>query len=153
MNFVSNIVSSLRSKVEEGEPQGVYVLELSDEGSAAEFKDQVLGMKLSTVMSEDVSSLLFDEVMEKLIEAPSPVSIEFLSTKEASEEVQPEFEVGTQVTIEVLEEGKSISIEAKVGDNLRKTLLENEIEVYKGLKQKLGNCGGGKYSACKSAYI
>jgi ferredoxin len=48
------------------------------------------------------------------------------------------------VTIAVLEEGgKETSIEAKVGDNLRKVLLENNIEVYKGLKKKLGNCGGG----------
>jgi ferredoxin len=31
-----------------------------------------------------------------------------------------------------------------VGDNLRKTLLsDGNIELYRGLKKKLGNCGGG----------
>jgi hypothetical protein len=120
----------------------VYVLELSEEGSAAKFKDQLLGLKISAVMNEDVSNLVFDDVMEKLIDAPSPVSVEFLK-EQSIEDAQPEFEVGTQVTIEVLDDGKSSSINANVGDNLRKVLLENDIEVYKGLKQKLGNCGGG----------
>ena len=30
-----------------------------------------------------------------------------------------------------------------MGDNLRQTLLDNNVEVYRGLKKKLGNCGGG----------
>merc|ERR1712071_388261 len=36
------------------------------------------------------------------------------------------------------------ALEARVGDNLRKTLLSNsDTELYRGLKKKLGNCGGG----------
>ena len=125
-------------EVEEGQAKGVFVLELAEEGSASasEFKDQLVGLKVSTVMGVDVTNMVFDDVMEKLIEAPSPVSIEFLT--EATDETAVEFEVGTPVTITVLEEGKETSIDAKVGDNLRKTLLENNIEVYKGLKKKLG---------------
>jgi ferredoxin len=135
-------------EVEEGLPKGVFVLELSEEGSAAgsEFKDQLVGLKVATVMGEDVTSLAFDDVMDKLINAPSTVSLEFLSPAAETiteEEVAPQFNLGTPVTITVLEDGKETPIEAKVGDNLRKVLLENNIEVYKGMKQKLGNCGGG----------
>jgi ferredoxin len=134
-------------EVEEGLPKGVFVLELSEEGSAAgsEFKDQLVGLKVVTVMGEDVTSLAFDDVMDKLINAPSPVALELSSpaAETTTEEVAPQFELGTPVTITVLEDGKETPIEAKVGDNLRMVLLENNIEVYKGMKQKLGNCGGG----------
>ena len=134
-------------EVEEGQAKGVFVLELADEGSASasEFKDQLVGLKVSTVMGVDVTSMVFDDVMEKLIEAPSPVSIEFLT--EATGDATVEFEVGTPVTIAVLEDGKETLIDAKVGDNLRKTLLENNIEVYKGLKKKLGKCSIGSKSS------
>jgi hypothetical protein len=127
-------------EVEEGEPKGVFVLEVSEEGAAAPHKEEIMGLKVATVANEDVSNLIFDDVMDKLINAPSPVSVEFFKKLE---EAKPEFEVGTEVTIEVLEDGKKINVQAKVGDNLRQVLLENDIEVYKGLKQKLGNCGGG----------
>jgi ferredoxin len=65
------------------------------------------------------------------------------------------FPVGTPVTIAVLEEGKpQTSIEAKVGDNLRQVLLDNKIEVYKGLKKKLGNCGGGgQCTFCAAEFV
>ena len=54
------------------------------------------------------------------------------------------FEAGTAVQIKVIQEGvDDKTIDAKVGDNLRKTLLDNKVELYRGLKKKLGNCGGG----------
>ena len=128
-------------EVEEGAAKGVFCASLSDEGSAAasDVSDQLVGLSLSTVMGEDVTSLVFDDVMEKLIAAPSPVALEFILPEETDE-----LPVGTDVVIKVLEEGgKETSINAQVGDNLRQTLLDNNIEVYKGLKKKLGNCGGG----------
>ena len=130
-------------EVEEGAANGVFVKELAEEGSAAtsEYKDKLQGLKLLSVMGEDVSSLVFDDVMEKLIDAPSPVSIEFqLSGAEEDEGLA----IGTPVTISVVQDGKpDLAIDAEVGDNLRKVLLDNGVEVYKGMKQKLGNCGGG----------
>lgn len=125
-------------EVAEGEPKGVYVLELADEGSATSFPE-IVGLQLETVMDEDVSNLLFDDVMEKLVDAPSPVSISFLS--EDRNEIT--LDLGAPVEMNVIDGEKEIVIEAKVGDNLRQVLLANELEVYKGLKQKLGNCGGG----------
>lgn len=127
-------------EVEEGAANGVFVKELADTGSAyaSEYKDQLVGLKLARVMEDDVTSLTFDAVMEKIIDAPSPLTIEL------EMEPEPMFEIGTPVTVNVIQEGEpDKAIEAKVGDNLRQTLLDNNVEVYRGLKKKLGNCGGG----------
>jgi len=146
-------------EVEEGYAKGVYVLELAEDGSAAasEFKDQLVGLPLAKVMGTDVTNLDFDSVMDHLIAAPSPINLDFivespttqdqltpLSSPPAAEEID-EFAVGTIVAIKVLgnKGNPDTVIEARVGDNLRKTLQENKVEVYQGMKQKLGNCGGG----------
>lgn len=138
-------------EVEEGQANGVYVLELTEDGSAAasEFKDQLVGLPLAKVMGKDVTSLDFDNVMDELIAAPSPINLEFVVASATTEnEAMPspteeeidEFPVGTTVMIKVLGDkgNPETLIEAKVGDNMRKTLLDNNIEVYQGLKQKLG---------------
>lgn len=104
-----------------------------------------------------MSTLSFDDVMDVIINAPNPLDVEFAvtSTAEVSEdatdeveEAAPKYEVGQTVTITVQQPPETnkppITLEAKVGDNLRKTLLANgDIELYRGLKKKLGNCGGG----------
>ncbi len=87
--------------------------------------------------------MTFDDVMDCIINAPSPVSIAF-EVDDNDDEKTPSFAVGTTVAIKVIQEGNPEKIiNAKVGDNLRKTLLENNVELYRGLKKKLGNCGGG----------
>ena len=136
-------------EVEENAAQGrVKVEELSDAGSAyaSEYRDELVGLKVMQVMDTDVSNMVFDDVMECIIDAPSPVSIAFEVADEADDVEAPveTFELGTTVQIKVIQEGvEDKVIEAKVGDNLRKTLLENKVELYRGLKKKLGNCGGG----------
>mmetsp|Transcript_22472 Transcript_22472/g.53409 ORF Transcript_22472/g.53409 Transcript_22472/m.53409 type:complete len:267 (+) Transcript_22472:172-972(+) len=146
-------------EVEEGQPKGVFVLELAEEGSAAasEYKDLLVGLTLAKVMGNDVTNLDFDSVMDELIAAPSPINLDFAVPSNlvehdesvslsppAAEEID-ELPLGTTVAIKVLGDkgNPETVIQAKVGDNLRKTLQENNIEVYQGLKQKLGNCGGG----------
>jgi len=85
--------------------------------------------------------------MEKIINAPSPVSIAFEVDDDIENVATPEtptFSLGTVVSIKVIQDGNPDKvIQAKVGDNLRKTLLDNKVELYRGLKKKLGNCGGG----------
>merc|ERR1712176_517243 len=108
-------------------------------------------------MGNDVTNLDFDSIMDELIAAPSPINLDFFtssnvvkheefisSSPPAAEEID-EFPLGTTVAIKVLGDkgNPETVIQAKVGDNLRKTLQANNIEVYQGLKQKLGNCGGG----------
>jgi ferredoxin len=109
-------------------------------------------------MGQDVSSLSFDDVMSVIIEASSPLDLVFvLNSREADEsttssgtpeeEEEPRYKIGTDVLITVKQPESNkpdIVLTAKVGDNLRKALLSNkEIELYRGLKKKLGNCGGG----------
>lgn len=141
-------------EVTEGEADGVYVLELNEDGSAASCADttQIVGSKVLKVMETDVSTMTFDDVMDQLINAPSPVNLELLpkettAEKEEKEEestTSPAYEVGTTVTLTVKVEGQDdIKIDGKVGDNLRQTLIDNGVEVYRGFKAKIGNCGGG----------
>eukprot|EP00978_Attheya_sp_CCMP212_P047928 scaffold450163_cov122-Attheya_sp.AAC.3 len=133
-------------EMQEGTANGVKVEELSDAGSAyaSEYKDQLVGLKVATVMGQDVGSLTFDDVMDTIINAPSPLKIAFELPEVEEEAAPPQFEVGQTVTITVLQEGvETVGIEAKVGDNLRQTLLDNGVELYRGMKKKFGNCGGG----------
>jgi ferredoxin len=132
-------------EVEENSPLGVKVEELSDAGSAyaSEYRDQLVGLKVAQVMDTDVTNMVFDDVMDCIIGAPSPVKITFEVDDDAGAPVTA-FEAGTAVQIKVIQEGvDDKTIDAKVGDNLRKTLLDNKVELYRGLKKKLGNCGGG----------
>eukprot|EP00536_Pseudo-nitzschia_multiseries_P000257 jgi/Psemu1/293961/fgenesh1_pm.4_\ len=149
-------------EVEEGQPKGVYVLELAEGGSAAasEFGDKLVGLPLAKVEGTDVTAMDFDSVMDQLIAGPSPISLDFVlepaPTGTAAPGEDDGFPIGTTVAIKVLDNNGAPEtiVEAKVGDNLRATLLENNIEVYKGLKQKLGNCGGGgQCTFCAAEFI
>lgn len=143
-------------EVQENQPMGVKVQELSKEGSAyakEEYRNVLVGMKLSQVMDVNVSNMSFENVMDCIIQAPSPLRLSFvplLSNKDGVEEMDVDvkddgmFPVGTTVEIRVLQSDKEDKVlQAKVGDNLRKVLLDNQVELYRGLKKKLGNCGGG----------
>jgi ferredoxin len=68
---------------------------------------------------------------------------------------ETEFELGTPVSIRVIQKnGSEMVLNAKVGDNLRQTLIDNGFEVYQGLKQKLGNCGGaGQCTFCAVDFV
>jgi len=148
---------------------GVVVTQVNEGGSAynaaSPSADKLLtNAKIIKVMGTDVSSMSFDDVMEVIIGAPSPLDIEFalaasgggggggvvapqeeIGEVTAAAAAPPQYEIGTIVSIKVEQPDKPpITLEAKVGDNLRKTLLANkDIELYRGLKKKLGNCGGG----------
>jgi ferredoxin len=130
---------------------GVKVQELSTEGSAytSDYRNVLVGMKLSQVMDINVSNMSFENVMDCIIQAPSPVKISFVPLTSQQDQQQqqqsPMLQVGTMVEIRVLQSDNKEDkvIQAKVGDNLRKVLLDNQVELYKGLKKKLGNCGGG----------
>eukprot|EP00560_Eucampia_antarctica_P004538 CAMPEP_0197833286 /NCGR_PEP_ID=MMETSP1437-20131217/18513_1 /TAXON_ID=49252 ORGANISM="Eucampia antarctica, Strain CCMP1452" /NCGR_SAMPLE_ID=MMETSP1437 /ASSEMBLY_ACC=CAM_ASM_001096 /LENGTH=258 /DNA_ID=CAMNT_0043437251 /DNA_START=19 /DNA_END=795 /DNA_ORIENTATION=+ len=151
---------------EENEAKGVKVEELVETGSAyaSEYKDQLVGLKIAKVNGENVLNIGFDDVMERIIDSPSPVAIDFelelaSSDLEASGDSEdpsvPVYDIGQTVTIRVIQEGSETKdIAAKVGNNLRKTLLENKVEVYRGLKKKLGNCGGsGTCAFCAVDFV
>ena len=152
----------------DSDSSGVIVTQVNEGGSAYNSPSASLlpNSKIVKVMDVDVSSMGFDDVMDVIVDAPSPLVVEFALPASASaatagvdedvskaiaaetqEEAAPKYEIGTTVSINVEQpEGNKapITLEAKVGDNLRKTLLSNkDIELYRGLKKKLGNCGGG----------
>mmetsp|Transcript_6050 Transcript_6050/g.10118 ORF Transcript_6050/g.10118 Transcript_6050/m.10118 type:complete len:293 (-) Transcript_6050:103-981(-) len=141
---------------------GVIVTQVNEGGSAfaSPSADKLSNAKITKVMETDVSAMSFDDVMDVIVGAPSPLEVEFALAagvvvesaavvagegEAAAVVVAEEYEIGTTVTIQVEQPDKpSITLEGKVGDNLRKTLLANkDIELYRGLKKKLGNCGGG----------
>jgi ferredoxin len=149
----------LLEEFEENAPNGVKIQALSESGSAfaSPLKNKLVGCKILKVMEDDVSCLPFDDVMEKLVNAPSLVVIEvdlpvdvdtdpFLNINKSSLLL----EIGTTVPVTVIQEGKgTTTFDAKVGDNLRLTLLQNNVELYRGLKKKIGNCGGaGQCTFC-----
>lgn len=131
-------------EVEEGKADGLYVAGLADAGSALEYAHQIKGAKLSSVQGMDVSRMDFDSVMDTIRNAPDTVDLEFLTPKKTGGGVSgEEYAVGTPVTIKFIGGGGELEMKAAVGDNLRKLMLTNGVEVYQGMKQKLGNCGGG----------
>lgn len=128
-------------EVEEGKAAGVYVASFADAGSALEYSSTIQDAKLTAVQGTDVSNMDFDSVMEAIIHAPATVDIEFHVSKDDGE---GEYSVGTPVIIKFVgDDGRELEMNAAVGDNLRKIMLANGVEVYQGMKQKLGNCGGG----------
>ena len=137
-------------EIEEGQAAGVFVLDFGETGSAVEYANQLQGATLASVQGENVESLDFDAVMDKIVAAPETVNLEFF-LKAASSPMQ----VGTKVTIQYMQsDGKQTELTAKVGDNLRQILLENGVEVYQGMKQQLGNCGGaGQCTFCAMDFL
>jgi len=136
---------------EEGQAAGVFVKDFAEEGSALAYKAQIAGATLSKVGTTDVTAQDFDSIMELIVAAESTVDLEFAGVKPPVKE----YAVGTKVTLTVQQKDKEdLVIEATVGDNLRQTLIDNEFEVYQGLKQKLGNCGGaGQCTFCAVDFI
>jgi ferredoxin len=145
-------------EVVENEPRGVYVREVSDAGSARPHRSTLEGLAVRAVQGRDVTRLRFDQVMDVIARAPSPLRMEFAPLqKEADDQDKTDDDaggplpVGTPVTLTVLLDGngrQSLTVEAKVGDNLRKTLLDSGVEVYTGF-QNIGNCGGaGQCGLC-----
>ncbi|KAL7581068.1 hypothetical protein ACA910_005871 [Epithemia clementina (nom. ined.)] len=140
---LSKPLGIILEEVEEGSASGVFVKEVTDSGSAAVYANQILGAKLSSVQGQDVNRFTFDAAMDTIIDAPEIVELVF-TTRSEEKKGLTEYRVGDVVSIIAQQEGKEdIKINAKVGDNLRRTLLENGFEVYKGMKQTIGNCGGG----------
>jgi ferredoxin len=150
-----HLCSYLYSENEEGQAAGVFVKDIAEGGSAFEFQDKIQGAKLSTVSGIDVTTLTFDSVMELIVDAPETVELELFVKEPEVKVKRKRYKQGTTVTINLLQEGKPDTVmKATVGANLRQTMLDNGVEVYQGMKQKLGNCGGqGQCTFCAVDFI
>lgn len=134
-------------EVEEGKASGVFVKEVSESGSAQAYASDVTGASLVTVDDQDVTSMDFDAVMETIINSSESIEIAF--------RLSDELPMGTPVKINVIvPDGKDLTLDAQVGDNLRQVLLDSDFAVYQGLKQTIGNCGGaGQCTFCAMDFI
>jgi ferredoxin len=143
----------LLEEVAEGQAKGVMVQELAEGGSALAYP-QLVGLALATVQGRDVTCLAFDNVMELIVAAPSPLTMDFILQDDDNDDGTIDLDIGTPVTITVIQDGKSLNVNAKVGDNLRKTLLANNVQLYRGLKKTIGNCGGnGQCTFCAVKFV
>lgn len=115
---------------------GVYVKDVGDAGSAVQYASKLIGATITKINDEVVTSADFDTVMDLLIAADETLTLQF--------ELSATKPVGTPIQLTIQQaDGTTSVLEAKVGENLRQTLIDNDVPVYMGMKEKLGNCGGG----------
>lgn len=137
---------------------GAVVAGVAEEGSAVplfESGEIRAGQALGTVAGVDVSGMGFDDVMDVLIGAESPLEIAFADAEEEGETEEGEGEEGlpqgTPVSVTVTKGGAplDLGVTAAVGDVLLKRLKEAKAPVYTGMA-KMTNCGGmGQCLTCK----
>eukprot|EP00638_Chattonella_subsalsa_P005877 CAMPEP_0117758662 /NCGR_PEP_ID=MMETSP0947-20121206/15528_1 /TAXON_ID=44440 /ORGANISM="Chattonella subsalsa, Strain CCMP2191" /LENGTH=222 /DNA_ID=CAMNT_0005578925 /DNA_START=210 /DNA_END=878 /DNA_ORIENTATION=- len=147
-------------EIEEGKSCGVKIKEIAEGGSAALNSDIKVGMKLKKIESLDCTTFNFDDIMDQLIAAESPVNLilelestsskekslpltESLPIAEAADENPGPFELSV-----IGPKGQKNVLVVKKGSNLRKELQNNKIDVYE-MMAKMTNCnGGGQCGTC-----
>lgn len=117
-------------------PAGVKVEDLNEGGSA--FDTLKKGDKLTSIMGTDVSTSDFDAVMELLIAAPEEVELNILRTVLVR---KPRVPSALTVDGEVVQVTKGVI--------MRTAIQEKGLEVHKGAKAKMSQCGGaGQCASC-----
>ena len=114
-------------------PEGLYVAEIDADGSASACADIKVEDRLDAVNGVDTTSMGFDDVMDLIVDAPSPVQLKFS---------------GPTCQLTVVGPKGETTFEVKKGANLRKELLARKQELY-DFKGKMMNCnGGGQCGLC-----
>ncbi|CBN80192.1 conserved unknown protein [Ectocarpus siliculosus] len=132
---------------------GVRVAGVVEGGTAKESGEIGADMILLEIGGKDVTSAMFDLVMDTLVAAPAGVPIDLVfrdpsaaaaAAAEAPEAPAPAVAMGVPCELTV----GGVTLKAKTGDNLRKTLLAGKVEVY-DMVGKMTNCnGGGQCGTC-----
>ena len=113
-------------------PEGLYVAEIDSDGSASA-SDIKVEDRLDAVNGVDTTSMGFDDVMDLIVDAPSPVRLQFS---------------GPTCQLTVVGPKGETTFDVKKGANLRKELLARKQDVY-DFKGKMMNCnGGGQCGLC-----
>jgi len=114
-------------------PEGLYVAEIDADGSASACADIKVEDRLDAVNGVDTTSMGFDDIMDLIVDAPSPVQLKFS---------------GPTCQLTVVGPKGETTFEVKKGANLRKELLARKQEVY-NFQGKMMNCnGGGQCGLC-----
>ena len=112
--------------------EGLYVAEIGA-GSASACPDIKPNDRLDAVNGVDTTAMGFDDVMDLIVDAPSPVRLQFS---------------GPTCTVTVVGPKGETTFDIKKGSNLRKELLARKQDVY-DMKGKTMNCnGGGQCGLC-----
>lgn len=122
-------------EVKEGGSLGVTI-EAVNEGSAKASGKVKSGLFLISANGKDLKFQDFDTILDTLGDSPEgqPIDLVFIDPKDV---------YNGPVTLTVKTgDGNSVQINTRKGENLRKTLLDNKIDIY-GAKAKFTNCGGG----------
>ncbi|CAM9704946.1 unnamed protein product [Ectocarpus sp. 12 AP-2014] len=130
---------------------GVRVAGVVEGGTAKESGEIGVDMVLLEIGGKDVTGAMFDLVMDTLVAAPAgePIDLVFRDPSAApapapAEAPAPAVAMGVPCELTV----GGVTLKAKTGDNLRKTLLAGKVEVY-DMVGKMTNCnGGGQCGTC-----
>ena len=122
-------------EVKEGGSLGVTI-EAVNEGSAKASGKVKSGLFLISANGKDLKFQDFDTILDTLGDSPEgqPIDLVFIDPRDV-------YNGPATLTVKT-GDGNSIQINTRKGENLRKTLLDNKIDIY-GSKAKFTNCGGG----------
>ena len=122
-------------EVKEGGSLGVTI-EAVNEGSAKASGKVKSGLYLISANGKDLKFQDFDTILDTLGDSPEgqPIDLVFIDPKDV-------YNGPATLTVKT-GDGNVVEINTRKGENLRKTLLDNKIEVYSA-KAKFTNCGGG----------
>lgn len=137
-------------EISTNKPAGVRVKEILEGGSAYTLEKGTIvpGMLLLKAAGKDCTGLMFDDVMDILLAAPSdkPVSLTFSRKDVPKPPREPE-----SCTLQIigLKGAKGTpAVSTKTEQNLRQVLLANKLPVYDTIG-KMTNCnGGGQCGTC-----
>jgi ferredoxin len=133
------LTKPLGAVLEECKPSGVRVEELQEGGSAAETGLLRKGDRLLSVQSTDVREASFDQVMGLLVEAAEDVELKVVRTNIVRK---------PRVVPKLAVDGADMGAVVK-GTILRTAIIDAGVEVHRGLKAKMSQCGGnGQCSTC-----
>jgi ferredoxin len=122
-------------EVKEGGSLGVTI-EAVNEGSAKASGKIKSGLFLISANGKDLKFQDFDTILDTLGDSPEgqPIDLVFIDPRDV-------YNGPATLTVKT-GDGNSVQINTRKGENLRKTLLDNKIDIY-GSKAKFTNCGGG----------
>jgi ferredoxin len=122
-------------EVKEGGSLGVTI-EAVNEGSAKASGKVKSGLFLISANGKDLKFQDFDTILDTLGDSPEgqPIDLVFIDPRDV-------YNGPATLTVKT-GDGNSVQINTRKGENLRKTLLDNKIDIY-GSKAKFTNCGGG----------
>lgn len=121
-------------EVKKGGKLGVTIEAVND-GSAKASGKIKRGLYLISANGQDLKFQNFDTILDALGDAPAgqPIDLVFIDP--------PDVYNGPVVITVKTYDGNTKIINSKKGDNLRKTLLDNKVDLYNA-KAKFTNCGG-----------